>query len=219
MEMSTSWKDRYTEKQLEKKRLADRLSQQKLRRESKRAVAELEQRLQLSIRGENAALIRQLLDENARLHSAISHYRSRLEDIMAWSQDCLNYDTSSKDTSKHTAVASSHHDRLNDDNQACQEVPVITSQRLPSISPHLSIYVKAIALTSEPGAIVNNGVTMEALLELVTAWKLSNNDGFGSEFMFELFALNQPRHTCCTPGMSSAIINRPYYTDGCSQLQ
>ena len=203
--MSSYWKERYTEEQLEKKRLADRLSQQRLRRESKRAVADLEERLELSIRGEHATLIRRLLNENSMLRSVVSHYRSRLGDIMVLSQECLDHDAILKE-----AEDSDSRDSLVDNRHLHEATPIPPLQRPPPMSRYPSILFHATTFTKEPASVLSPSVSMEAILESVTAWKLSSNHGFDSQFVAELFALNQRfRNPSCTLGRSSRTIAAP----------
>ncbi|KAJ3546555.1 hypothetical protein NM208_g1947 [Fusarium decemcellulare] len=205
--MPSHWKERYTEKQLEKKRLVDRQNQQRLRKESKRSAADLEERLKLSVQGEYATLIRHLLDENARLRSTISHYRSRLGDIMAWSQDCLGHDTPPNETAAPTS-----HDASVSERRVYKTASAFPLQRPPPISRHSSIFFHATALTKQPASVIPPGVSTEAILESVTAWKLSNNHGFGSQFIVDLFALNSIHSPFCAPdGVEWRVSSAQFY--------
>lgn len=197
--MSANWKDRYTEQQLEKKRRADRLSQQRLRKESKRAVAELEERLHLSTQGDNTALIRCLLDENARLRSELTQYRSRMANILALSTDCIGHgrpegiDELACDGTSRQGLRSRQNTSV-----------LTTKQRPPPVSNQLSIYSQAVSVLTESSKLIPKAdITEEVILESVTAWKLSSGCGFGSEFVFELLGIDRSPNSHCSPGRLS----------------
>jgi len=92
MSGSSYWKDRFSEKQLEKKRLSDKINQRRSRQQSKRNIAELECRLRMLREGEKAALINRIQQENALLRSKIWRYRSKIENIFSQAKECLQRD-------------------------------------------------------------------------------------------------------------------------------
>jgi hypothetical protein len=89
------WKVRFSEKQLERKRLSDKISQRRLRQQSKRIGAELECRLQLLTDGQTATLINQMQQENALLRAKIWRYRFQMESIFLKGKDCMLQDDAS----------------------------------------------------------------------------------------------------------------------------
>ena len=192
--MSSEWKSRYTEKQLEKKRRADRLNQQRLRRESKNAVGQLEERLQLSLRGDHAELIRRLLDENAKLRSTVENYRSCLREVMVLSRDCLEYDdVKDPEVSTSCNLPARNH-------QIEQRISVSIEKADLPIPSHMSVYFQVGSILKIPSPTEATSISMEKILEAVTAWKLSSNHGLGSQFLVDLFALNNYSDSYCTPG-------------------
>ncbi|KAJ5638397.1 hypothetical protein N7490_008276 [Penicillium lividum] len=92
---SPYWKDRFNEKQLERKRLSDKISQRRARQQSKRSKADLEQRLRLLLDGETGRLINCVQQENALLRMKILRYRSQMERMFIQGKECLLQDDSS----------------------------------------------------------------------------------------------------------------------------
>ncbi|KAF4459995.1 hypothetical protein FALBO_13238 [Fusarium albosuccineum] len=185
--MSSNWKNRYTEKQLEKKRRADRLGKQRLRNESKRKAAELGTQLQLSLGGESAQLIRQLTEENARLRSAVEYYRSRLQVIIGCSRDCLEYDWQSTGTRASTGPDIS----LADNFQAEQGLELHKEKGLGPTANCTSAYFQAGMLINIAAPLHSSDIPVNRILESVIAWKRSKNHRLGSQSLGELFSQSQ----------------------------
>ena len=89
------WKGRFSDKQLERKRLSDKISQRRLRQQSKRSVAELECHLRLLADGDTATLINQMQQQNALLRTKIWRYRYQMESFFLKGKECLLEDDSS----------------------------------------------------------------------------------------------------------------------------
>ncbi|KAF5007757.1 hypothetical protein FDECE_5929 [Fusarium decemcellulare] len=185
--MSSDWKSRYTEKQLEKKRRADRLGKQRLRNESKRKAAELETQLHLSLGGQSAQLIRQLTEENARLRSAVEYYRSRLQVIIGCSRDCLEYDWQSTETRASTGPNISLHDNFHTEQGSglCKE------KSLGPTANCTSAYFQAGMLINMAVPLHSSDIPVNRILESVIAWKRSKNHRLGSQSLGELFSQSQ----------------------------
>ena len=85
----SSWRDRFSQEQLEKKRVVDRLGQRKARRQSKQTVAALEERVRQLLAGEQNNLVQTLMDENAALRAELSRYKGMLEAIVMMGREGL----------------------------------------------------------------------------------------------------------------------------------
>ncbi|KAJ3549010.1 hypothetical protein NM208_g716 [Fusarium decemcellulare] len=179
--------NRYTEKQLEKKRRADRLGKQRLRNESKRKAAELETQLQLSLGGESAQLVRQLTEENARLRSAVDYYRSRLQVIIGCSRDCLEYNWQSTETRASTGPDIS----LPDSFQAEQGSGLYKEKSLDPTANCTSAYFQGGVLINMAVPFHSSDIPVNRILESVIAWKRSKNHNLGSQSLGELFSQSQ----------------------------
>lgn len=86
------WKDRFSEKQLERKRIGDKISQRRARQQSKRIVDGLEHRLRLLKTGQTATLINQIQQENACIRTKIWRYRYQMESIFVKGKECMLQD-------------------------------------------------------------------------------------------------------------------------------
>ncbi|OAL47380.1 hypothetical protein IQ07DRAFT_114766 [Pyrenochaeta sp. DS3sAY3a] len=91
----SDWKHRFNKKQLERKRLSDKISQRRTRQQSKRTIAELECRLRLARDGHVATLINRMQQENALLRTKIWRYRFQMETMFIQSKECLLHDDDS----------------------------------------------------------------------------------------------------------------------------
>ena len=87
---ASSWKQNITGRQLERKRLADKMNQRRARRESKRAKADLEEKLQLIAEGRHTELNRRLMDENKALRGALQQLRAKVESTFLHMKDCVD---------------------------------------------------------------------------------------------------------------------------------
>ncbi|KAF5010401.1 hypothetical protein FDECE_3453 [Fusarium decemcellulare] len=87
-----TWKDKFTQQQLTKKRINDKINQRRLRKQCKEETAELERRLALLEADTKGTLINCLLDDNAALRAKIHKYQTGFRDILATGKDCLDAD-------------------------------------------------------------------------------------------------------------------------------
>lgn len=76
-----SWKEKFSNKQLERERQADRINQQRARQRSRQTVAELESKINILLEGSDGPVVRKLLDKDAALKAKFDHCRMRLGSI------------------------------------------------------------------------------------------------------------------------------------------
>ncbi|RFU25240.1 hypothetical protein B7463_g11104, partial [Scytalidium lignicola] len=93
-----TWKSRFNQKQLERKRLADRISQRRARRQSREAAAELEQSLSLLQDGDLKGLLQRTIAENNALRAKLNKFQTKLESIHLTVKDYLEDDSDSIDS-------------------------------------------------------------------------------------------------------------------------
>ncbi|KAH6967584.1 hypothetical protein BKA56DRAFT_169300 [Ilyonectria sp. MPI-CAGE-AT-0026] len=86
---ATSWKNRFSDKQLERKRLSDRLNQRRTRKQTKEYVAELEKRLDLLTRGEQPTLLSQLIEENRMLRASLTRCQTKMGTVLSCTKEYL----------------------------------------------------------------------------------------------------------------------------------
>ncbi|CAK7243316.1 MAG: hypothetical protein STHCBS139747_004834 [Sporothrix thermara] len=66
------------------------MNQRRARRESKRAKADLEEKLQLIAEGRHTELNRRLMDENKALRGALQQLRAKVESTFLHMKDCVD---------------------------------------------------------------------------------------------------------------------------------
>lgn len=188
MKTKPTWKSRFSEQQLERKRQVDRAGQQKLRRQSKETTKQLEERVRLAVKEEHAALVQSLLEENARLKRTIDRYRTRLEDVAALVNPCL----SSCENDGHTADQSAVNTYTQISRHA-ENRDRYTSTKTPSLPPLpriTSVFFQAKDLIVSSDWSGAADFSANKILEAVMFWKLSNNHGLGPRFLEGILDLN-----------------------------
>ena len=77
----TEWKDRFTDRQLERKRLVDRVGQRRTRDQLKKTVADLTERVELLSQAHSDTIIERLLAENDQLRERFNECNAKIAAI------------------------------------------------------------------------------------------------------------------------------------------
>ncbi|RTE68103.1 hypothetical protein BHE90_017520 [Fusarium euwallaceae] len=176
-----SWKDRLTDKQLAKKRLSDKLTQRRLRQQSRYIMVETERHIDLVSSGQLGTLINCLLQDNAALRAKISGYQASLESIVDEVKTCLE-----SDYDDWNDLNSGNWFGINPGN-ATQTDPSHSLTYLPDEDD----LPQARAMFCRPETS-RSSVFLNELLESAMTWKslLGYTDG-GLQFLLDCTGLNQ----------------------------
>jgi len=201
-----SWKDKYSQKQLEKKRWLDRRHRKKARQQSKLTAAELEEQLQLVLTGEQGTLIRRLREENARLQARLAQYQAKTELLVLAGREMLEADeTFDTETDwnfgdenrepdscrQGEPRASTEHDQVWL-TRACGAIPA-DSDCLSNESVLCEVFSFCQKLSHQSqGQKSSEALSNQKLLEYVMTWKLFSGTGTsGFEVLIERFSLDK----------------------------
>lgn len=216
------WKDRFSEKQLEKKRLSDKINQRRTRQQSKRTIAELECRLRLLLEGEKATLINQIQRDNARLRVKIWRYRCQMENMFNKGKDCLQQDDGAWGefniaiTTQPTRQDMDDQD-LSMDRSANHDVdsPLSAEQRCVQYLMKMdsSLFVELAKLIGRADVVDAQFATNE-ILESIMVWK-SSFESPENEFTAVLthFALDQEPFNLITENVKQQALSKSLFQD------
>lgn len=199
-----NWKSRFSEKQLERKRFTDRLSQRRSRQQTKRDVVELEEKLRLAVEGNDNDLIHGLMQENAALRASLERFQSKMESIALSSRQCLEeseeesadpYAPRSDDKNSKERVRSPRkaHSSKPEQRKAARDPlsrDLCASDALPSHVEKKSIIFRA-AVVIGWDLRVENQLSVDTLVELIVAWKVEQGHGLGFDFLVEHLNLDE----------------------------
>lgn len=195
---ATDGKKRFKPKQLERKRLVDRLAQRRTRKQLKDHVADLENRVGMLARGEHEALIRHITRENDKLRASLNRYKCKMEAVLLCTKECLDEeedDISNPDPQMvHSQPSASRNQSpwptadSPSQHHSASAFPIVTvSQTWKS-----SIVFQAASLVL-PGAKGSGSVpfTRREWLECIAMWKIAYSRGQESSFLLRHFDLDK----------------------------
>ncbi|OOO08044.1 Protein of unknown function DUF3425 [Aspergillus oryzae] len=87
-----SWKLKFNDRQLERKRQADRITQRRMREPSKQTAAAFKEKMELLMDGNHKALVERTLAENEDLVAKVKTFQAKFEQIYLASKECLGLD-------------------------------------------------------------------------------------------------------------------------------
>lgn len=76
-----TWKSKFTDEQLERKRQVDRITQRRTRQKSKQVVAQLQEKKNMLSSGDHKGLLERMMAENEDLTSKLKDFQARLDQI------------------------------------------------------------------------------------------------------------------------------------------
>lgn len=199
----SNWKDRFSQKQLERKRLGDRLGQRRIRRHTKRAVVELEEKLNLLLERQDNLLIDKLMKENTALRASLDNYQAKMKSILLCSQQCLEEDEEDYPdvlescqgrSGQPRSVAPSETPPKDIDSSEhrpghCRNGFFISDSWLPAHNQVSIIFQIANFFTKNSTS--KAPLSAAKLVDSIIAWKLIENHGLGFNFLIRHFDLDK----------------------------
>lgn len=216
---NVNWKSKLNQKQLEKKRLTDRINQRRAREQTRRTLCELEDRIKLLSDGNYDALEKQLVTENARLRHSLDQYHSRVRDMVSWKfpqfdadeeEDEIHQSTSrphiqqspstrcpDRDPASASALNDPHLDLVDFMGRTAQKPRLFLTHYIPSPPqiPMSILFQTAPLLKRAPSTSAVEELLSVDLIESVMVWKLNNNYRYGFEFLFQHLGLDKEPHS------------------------
>ncbi|KIX08848.1 uncharacterized protein Z518_03505 [Rhinocladiella mackenziei CBS 650.93] len=212
-----NWKAKFTKKQLERKRLVDRVGQKRTRQLLKRSVAQLEEKVHLLVQGEHNTLLRNLIEENAAFRAALDRYETRMETILLCSKECLEMSqTGDKENGPKPTIPN-------------LPLPVGNSiSSLPGTSPTDQVCDRLLADGSLPfftsvmfrdmlaplkDVSTSPLFPVDYIVEQVNTWKLVNKHGLGFDFLIKNLALDREPMYLTTDIIRQRTFAKSFYAD------
>jgi len=185
---SNEWKDRFTEKQLERKRQVDRVGQRRTREQLKRTVTDLAKRVELLSQAHGNVIIERLLAENDQLKERLNDCRNKISSIQQLSQECFD----DGDDLQQVPASPKRYPREDDATaKATKSLEASLnslSKDLPFFSAILFCRTSRSEAASSPGSVV---FTDSELLDLIMSWKLSAQHSLGFDFLLGCLGLDR----------------------------
>ncbi|OGM49898.1 hypothetical protein ABOM_001528 [Aspergillus bombycis] len=188
-----SWKLKFNERQLERKRQADRITQRRMREQSKQTAAVFQEKLNLLMDGDYKALMERTLAENEALVAKLNTFRAKFEHIYSASKECLGLEeepgrpgnpvssATSTGNIPYSLVPSS---RLAAPSGSNHDAPIVEPRnnlcRTFAKSPSIFLPISDMFRNSEGSEIPTNHFT-----EAIMAWKYSMGLNDGLQFLTE----------------------------------
>ncbi|KIX09047.1 uncharacterized protein Z518_00125 [Rhinocladiella mackenziei CBS 650.93] len=216
-----NWKKKMNERQLERKRVMDRLGQRRARQQVKRNVAQLEDRLAAVLRGDHNSLVRQLVQENAALWATVERYELKLESILLSTEECLEENRmtgrgvhSSTRLSlqcpppspgplwtRGDQVPNLEHQRHFDHSNPEDSLPILHSTMFRSVPIKFRD-------SSRPWEVV-----VDDIVEFVTSWKLLHHPKSGFEFIVSCCALDSRSDSLTAESIRELAKEKSFYAN------
>jgi hypothetical protein len=178
------WKDRFTPRQLERKRKVDRVGQRRTREQLKKSVTELTARVELLTQGQDNIIVDRLIAQNEELNSKFMDIKTRLTSIQELSNHPLSGEGDSNGESPPPARSARSVSRL-----ALGELATRNTERKVDVSklPFFNSVNLVRSPRSETGTLGHDPNTEtippQELVDMIMSWKINAQHGLSFEFL------------------------------------
>ncbi|KAH8430910.1 uncharacterized protein LDX57_008574 [Aspergillus melleus] len=181
-----TWKSKFTDKQLERKRQVDRISQRRTRQNSKQVAAQLQEKMNLLSSGDHKGLLEQMLAENEGLTSKLNLFQNRLDQIHRLSNECLEVEDVPNPARGHRSVGRSLTSSGFDSTPMGDGIPADVGKMF---SKQPSIFLHIIEQMRETHGGDMPRLTPNRFVESTMAWKYSQGSTDGLDYLVQHFQL------------------------------
>jgi hypothetical protein len=185
------WKDRFTPRQLERKRIIDRVGQRRTREQLKKTVAELTARVELLTQGQDNIIIDRLISQNEELNAKYIDLKARLTSIQQLShyppggEGQSNGESPPPEPSVQSISGPAVRKRAT--TTAKNATALALSQRKVDVTKlpffnSVSLHQSPRAETGTPGRDTD-AIPSEELVDIIMSWKINALHGLSFDFL------------------------------------
>ncbi|KEF54131.1 uncharacterized protein A1O9_09926 [Exophiala aquamarina CBS 119918] len=202
------WKDRFTERQLERKRHVDRVGQRRTRNQLKKTVADLTDMVELLTQAQGNVIIDRLMKENDELRSKLNDYKTKMFSIQQLSSDCMD------EAEAADKLASAKSSRSYKDEatiaitlKALEDYLNAFSHKLPFITNMIFYRIGRL----ESSTLESDALSARELIDSIMSWKLTTQHGIGFEFLLSSLGLDREPLMLTTKRVMDVVKRKDFY--------
>ncbi|KAJ5739423.1 hypothetical protein N7533_012207 [Penicillium manginii] len=182
-----SWKANFSQKQLERKRHVDRISQRRNRQKSKETATLFKDKMDLLVEGDHKTLLERMSMENDAMKAKLDMFKAKFEHVHRISKECLQVDADS-DCSRFSNPSSSifvspERETTANSSAVDGQLGNVSDMLRRSFSQQPSIFFGIMEAMEHGSDLESQEISSHRFIETVLAWKYSKGLTDGLDYL------------------------------------